>query len=257
MFKRAVLLLELACLTAGASWATDDPMVGDWKLNPRRSKLIDEMKVTKLGGNKCSFDFGGGRPETIAVDGTDQPGNFGTTLSVRVVTADEWMVVRKKDGRVEIRGIWTLSKDGNTLRDDYTEIGDNGKTMHVVYIYERRGGGPGFAGDWISTSEQLETVYAEHVRPYESNGLSMSSSLDGVTKNLRFDGQDYPNAGTAANTLTSAQRVNERTVVLTDKIRGSIVQTREISVSKDGKTLTMTVHVPGRNDPDVLVFDRE
>jgi hypothetical protein len=45
--------------------------------------------------------------------------------------------------------------------------------------------------------------------------------------------------------------------VLTDKIRGSIVQTREISVSKDGKTLTMTVHVPGRNDPDVLVFDRE
>jgi hypothetical protein len=85
----------------------------------------------------------------------------------------------------------------------------------------------------------------------------MSSSLDGVTKNLRFDGQDYPNAGTAANTLTSAQRVNERTVVLTDKIRGSIVQTREISVSKDGKTLTMTVHVPGRNDPDVLVFDRE
>jgi hypothetical protein len=35
-------------------------MVGDWKLNPQKSKLIDEMKVTSLGGNKYFFDFGGG-----------------------------------------------------------------------------------------------------------------------------------------------------------------------------------------------------
>jgi hypothetical protein len=52
MFKRAFLLLPLACLAAGAAWAADDPMVGDWKLNPQKSKLTDEMKVTSLGGNK-------------------------------------------------------------------------------------------------------------------------------------------------------------------------------------------------------------
>jgi hypothetical protein len=74
MFKRAFLLLPLVCLAAGAAWAADDPMVGDWKLNPQKSKLIDEMKVTSLVGNKYSFDFGGGSPETIVVDGTDQPG---------------------------------------------------------------------------------------------------------------------------------------------------------------------------------------
>lgn len=43
MFKRAVLLLPLACLAAGAAaWAADDPMVGDWKLNPEKSKLTDD-----------------------------------------------------------------------------------------------------------------------------------------------------------------------------------------------------------------------
>jgi hypothetical protein len=31
----------------------------------------------------------------------------------------------------------------------------------------------------------------------------------------------------------------------------------EITVSDDGKTLTMTVHVPGRSEPDVLVFEKE
>ena len=43
MFKRAFLLLPLACLAAGAAWAANDPMVGNWKLNPQKSKLTDEM----------------------------------------------------------------------------------------------------------------------------------------------------------------------------------------------------------------------
>jgi hypothetical protein len=255
--KRALILLAAAAIVGAPSWAQNNPLVGDWKLNPQRSKLIDEMKVTSLGGNKYSFDFGGGSPETIVVDGTDQPGNFGTTFSVTTVSRDEWRGVRKKDGRVEIKGIWKLSKDGNTLHDDYTGIGDNGKTIHLVYVYERRGGGPGFAGDWVSTSEQVDTVYMVQVRPYEEDGLSIISSSEGVTKNVKFDGKDYPNAGSGVKMVSSAQRVNERTVELTEKIGGKVVDTQEMSVSEDGKTLTMTVHIPGRSDPNMLVFERQ
>jgi hypothetical protein len=132
-----------------------------------------------------------------------------------------------------------------------------GKTIHLVYVYERRGGGPGFAGDWVSTSEQVDTVYLVQVRPYEGQGLSIISSSEGVTKNVKFDGKDYPNAGSGVKIVSSAQRVNERTVELTDKIGGKVVDTHEIRVSEDGKTLTMTVHVPGRSEPNVLVFERE
>jgi hypothetical protein len=257
MVKHAILLLVFAGLAAGAAWAADDPMVGDWKLNPQKSKLVDEMKVASLGGNKYSFDFGGGQPETIVADGIDQPGIFGTTLAVTAAAPDEWRVVRKKDGRIEVTGIWTLSKDGSKLHDDYTEVGDNGKTIHVVYVYERRAAGPGFAGDWVSTSEQVDTVYKLQVRPYEGDGLSITSSLDGVAKNIKFDGRDYPSADPAANRVTSARRVSERTIQVTDKSRGKIVATREISVSADGKTLTTTINAPGRSEPDVLVFERE
>jgi hypothetical protein len=258
MFKRAFLLVLLACVAASAAWAADDPMMGNWKLNSQKSKLMkDEMKVTSLGGNKYSFDFGGGDPETIVVDGTDQPGNFGTTFAVTVVSPDEWKGVRKKDGRVEIKGIWKLSKDGNTLHDDYTGISDNGKTIHFIYVYERRGGGTGFAGDWVSTSEQVDTLYVVRVRPYEGDGLSIIFSFDGVTKNVKFDGKDYPNVGSEVKTVSSARRVNERTVELTDKIGGKVVDTQEISVSEDRKTLTMAGHVPGKSEPNVMVFDRE
>jgi hypothetical protein len=55
----------------------------------------------------------------------------------------------------------------------------------------------------------------------------------------------------------SAQRVNEHTVEVTDKISGKVRDTQQISLSADEKTLTVTVHIPGRSDPDVQVFERE
>jgi hypothetical protein len=52
--------------------------------------------------------------------------------------------------------------------------------------------------------------------------------------------------------------VDEHTLEMTDKAGGGkVIDTREIRVSPDGKTLTMTVHASGRSEPDVLVFDRE
>jgi hypothetical protein len=75
-------ILLLGCLVTGALWAANDPLVGDWNLNPSRSKLTDLMKVASIAANKYAFDFGGGSVETIAADGTDQPANFGTSLSV-------------------------------------------------------------------------------------------------------------------------------------------------------------------------------
>lgn len=254
--RRAWILLAMAGLAAGAAWAADDPMVGDWKLNAQKSTLTDEMKITNLGGNKYLFDFGGGGPETIVVDGTDQPGNFGTTFAVTAVRPDEWTGVRKKDGKQEIKGIWTLSKDGNTLHDDFTATGDSGKTIHLVYVYERRGGGAGFAGDWVSTSEQVGT-YVLQLRPYEGDGLSIVSPAEGVTKSVKFDGREYPSTGARVKTLSSAERVTAGAINVTDKVDGKVVDRQEYRLSGDGKTLTITVHEPRRSAPNVLVFERE
>src|SRR5579859_1725399 len=123
MLKHSSRLVLVGGLMAAALWAANDPFVGEWKLNASKSKLTDVMKVASVGGNKYAFDFGGGNPETIVVDGTDQPGVDGTTLSVTAEGPDSWKVVRKKDGRILITGIWELSKDGETLRDDFTFFG--------------------------------------------------------------------------------------------------------------------------------------
>src|SRR4029077_4699951 len=126
MLKCALRLLLVACLATRVLSASNDAFLGEWKLNAAKSKLIDVMKVESVAGNKYAFDFGAGSAEMIATDGTDHPGLAGTTLSVTVEGSDSWKVIRKKDGRILLTAFWKLSKDGNTLKDDYTEFGPDG-----------------------------------------------------------------------------------------------------------------------------------
>jgi hypothetical protein len=193
MFKRTFQLLLVACLPTGPLRAANDPFVGDWKLNQSRSKLTDQMKVQSIAGNKYAFDFGDGSAETIAVDRTDQPG--------------------KKEGRILLTATWKLSKDGNTLTDDFTAIQPNGSPFNLKYVYKRMAGTSGFAGTWESTSETVNSVFVLQVRPYEGDGLSFIDPSQEETKNMKFDGKDYPTVGpnVASGSASSVRRVNQNT----------------------------------------------
>lgn len=255
--KRNFLLLVAAFVVPGALWAAQDPFLGEWKLDPARSKLIDRMKVESLGGNKYDFDFGGG-PERIVTDGSDQSGVYGTLLSVTVEGPDSWKVVRKKDGRTLLTAIWKLSGDGNTLSDHYTEFDAKGSPSTTNYVYKRTAPGPGFAGTWESPMELGKSVHVLRIRPYEEDGLSFIHSPD-VVRNVKLDGKDHPNAtrGVAQGSMTSARRVDERTLEITDKMKGKVSRTEQIVLSPDLKTMTQTVRPAGQNEPNIYVFERQ
>ena len=52
--------------------------------------------------------------------------------------------------------------------------------------------------------------------------------------------------------------MNDRSLEITDKLKGKITQTRRIELSPDLKTLTMSMLAPGESQPkNILVFDRE
>lgn len=257
MVKRTFQLLLVACLVTGRVWAASDTFVGDWKLNPSKSKLIDQMKVETLGGNKYEFDFGGG-PERIVVDGTDQSAVSGTMLSVTVEGPDTWNVVRKKDGRMLLTATWKLSQDGNTLSDKYTEFEPNGSPSTVNYLYKRTAAGPGFAGTW-ETTMPIDSAFVLQIRPYEENGLSFIQPSEEVTRNVKFDGKDYPNVGrgVAEGSTSSARRVDEHTLEITDKVKGKTTRTAQIELSPDLKTLTRTVRPVGQREPNIFVFERQ
>lgn len=257
MCKRIFCFLLVCCLATSAAWATDNRFVGEWKLNPSRSKLVDQMKVESLGANKYAFDFGGGA-ETIVVDGTEQPGIGGTQLAVSVEGPDAWKVVRKKDGRMFITALWKLSKDGKTLTDDFTSVDAGGATSNVVNVYNRRAASSGFAGTWVSTI-QAPPAFVFRIQSYGADGLSFISPSQGTTSNMKLDGKDYPQKGPnlPEGFASSLHRVNEHTLEGTNKLNGKVVVSRRLEISSDNKTLTITQQIPDRAEPNILVFERQ
>jgi len=254
---RTLSILALACVASTSVWAATDPFVGDWKLNPAKSKITDQMKVERLDGNRCTFTLGA-LPETIVLDGTDQPGIYGTTLAVSVEAPDRWKVVRKKDGRVLLIGLWSLSSDSSTLSDDFTSYRSDGTTNNVKYIYKRSQPGSGFTATWVGTPQAMTSTTILQIRSYEKDGLSFADSRGQDTNKLKFDGKDYPHEGPNAvlGYVSSGHRTGD-TIELTDKVGETHLRTRQLELSPDLKTLTVTVLNSGRTDPDIQVFERQ
>jgi hypothetical protein len=169
-----------------------------------------------------------------------------------------WRVVRKKNGRIQISAIWTLSPDGNSLRDDFTGYPPNGSSFTIHYIYTPIGGASGFAATWDSISEKPGRGEIE-VQPYQDSGLSFINQTQHSTKNMKFDGEDYPvkDANAPAGAMSSARRLNASTLEFTEKRNGKVADTQHIQLSPDGKTLTMTIQPASGRKPNVLVFERE
>jgi hypothetical protein len=257
---RSLLSLPLVCLAIGTLWAANDPFVGKWKVNPSKSKLTDEMKVEVVGENKYAITFGPGAVDTIVADGTDQPALQGTTLSVTVEGPNNWKVVRKKEGRRVVTAIWTLSADGKTLDDAFTQYQPDGSPITVHFTYQRAAGSSGFPGTWDSVSAEVDPSIDLEIQPYEGDGLSLSSRALQTARNIKFDGKDYAGAGpnVPPGSTSSGRRVNQRSLEITNKFQGKITSTQQLEVSKDSKTLTLSIRQAGESKPrTVLVFDRE
>ena len=272
MLSRIFQLLFVTCLAIGNSRAANDPFVGKWKVNASKSKLNDEMKVEAAGANRYALTLGPGQVDTIVADGSDQPALQGTTLSVSVEGPNKWKVVRKMKGRTLLTAYWTLSEDGKTLNDAFTQyLPDgttlfsqplpDGSTLFLPYVYERTAGNSGFPGTWDSESAKVAKGIELQIQPYEGDGLSIKRSDEETAKRFKFDGKDYPDLdpiGGDKGTAYSARRVNERSLEITDKLKGKTTGTRLVELSTDLKTLTMTERLVGQSRPkSILVFSRE
>jgi hypothetical protein len=246
--------------------------MGKWKVDPSKSKLYDEMKVDVAGANRYVLTFGPGQTDTIVADGSDQPALSGTTLSITVKTPNSWEIIRKMRGRTLLTAYWTLSEDGKTLNDAFTHyLPDgmtifsqplpNGSTLFLPYVYERTAGNSGFLGTWDSESAKVKAGIELQIQPYEGAGLSFKRSDEEVAKMIKLDGNDYPDLdpnGGEKGTAYSGRRVNERSLEITEKFKGKVTGTRQIELSGDLKTLTVTVRLVGQNKPQsILVYDRE
>lgn len=74
------------------------------------------------------------------------------------------------------------------------------------------------------------------------------------------DAKDYPVTGSPAYDSVSARRIAGNTVQITQKLKGKVVGTAMRSLSRDGRTLTLSgraADAKGQVTTTTLVFDRQ
>ncbi|HEX5258057.1 MAG TPA: hypothetical protein VFW35_04655 [Sphingomicrobium sp.] len=248
-------LVALATLAASTFWTADDPFVGKWKLDVSRSTFVDQMRVEAHGPNRYAFNFEGAPTETIVADGTDQPGLPGTTLAVKSQDPHSLTVVRKQGGHVIISANWKLSPDGRILHDAFTGLQPDGSMMTVNQVFKRMSGTSGFAGLWESTTKPSGLKLELGIQPYRNEGLRFASPSS--DNSVAFDGRDHTVPGAKDSLTLSGRRTGARVLEYTEKNQGKVSRARRFELSRDGRTLTETVHLAGQATPDRLVFERE
>ena len=84
---------------------------------------------------------------------------------------------------------------------------------------------------------------------YEAAGDSVKVTVDGVDSDGKpshnewtgkFDGKDYPVTGDPTSDTRSYKKIDDHTLVLTNKKDGKVTISGRITVSADGKTRTVT-----------------
>lgn len=256
--KRFYCSLAFACLLVGTLWASDDPFCGKWKLNMEKSKFTgDQIKIQDLGGNKFKWTVGT-RSDTITYDGTEQPVQFGRTISMTPEGSNSWKMVIKKDGRTLSTMTHTISGDGKTQTIKGTETKPDGTTSDFDVKWRKVSGGSGWGGTWEEEDVKFTSPDEWEISAYEGDGLTFNTPAYQDTLSIKFDGKDYEEKGpnVAPGSTSAGKRLDARTLEVTDKVKGDVLDHTKYEVSADGKRLTLTVREAGQQKPILIVYDK-
>jgi len=240
----ACALFLMPALWVPAQSLAQSPFDGTWHTNMAQAKLSPKPNVFYLsqGWYHCvscnpAFD--------VKADGQDQPvtGQSYDTISVTETNPKSIAITTKKGGKVDFEQTRTVSADGKTLTVKTTSHPMNSdQTVTAEATATRVGIAPSgvhaTSGSWkmskVQESENgLTTTYKS-----TADDLTMSTPT-GESYTAKFDGNDYPAKGAYTFNSVSLKRIDAHTIEETDKRGGTVVEVSKMTVSPDGKKMTV------------------
>jgi len=235
-----------AFLLPVVAWAAESPFNGTWRIDLSKVQFPDkpETWVLQDGRYQCSTC----QPAVdVKADGTDQPvpgARYSDTLAVKVVDDKTVEMTNKKGGKVVSMDRETVSGDGKTLTAEFTSYPEassqpvTGKTSRAR-VAAGPAGSHAISGSW--RAEKVDTI-SSNALTFTLKGTAdglISSAATGETYDAKFDGKDYPVKGDRAGAVVSLKKVDERSIDETMKIGGKVLYVTHMTVSADGKTMTV------------------
>lgn len=248
MKKGYRLMYFLLCfgpvLLAPTMLSAQSPFDGTWRTNMDQAKFSPKPIIFSLKDG--TYDCSSCSPKIdIKANGQDQSvsGQAYDTLSVSEVDSKSIKVVAKKNTKPEFEQTRSVSGDGNTLTvktTSYPQNGDQPVTSEATATRTAKGtaGANETSGSWridkLNESDNgVLTTYKT-----DGDGMSMSTPV-GETYTAKLDGKDYPTKGIYGYDSVSLKRVNDHTIEETDKRGGKVIEVSKMTVSADGKKMTI------------------
>ena len=240
------LVVSVVLLAAALAMA-QGPFDGTWKLNT--SKLDTPPKTDEYKVDNGRFECLTCNPKiNVQANGVDQKltGNpYADAVAVKIIDDHNTESTTKYNGAVVGTMKMSVSADNNTLTQKWTFTNSNGKSGNGTTILTRVGQAPKsgnmISGQWRMTD--LPNV-SDNVLVFtfkvSAEDISYSAPT-GESYIAKPDGKDYPCKGDPGTTSVALKKINDNTLEEIDKRDGKVIAINRMTVSPDGKTMTMAV----------------
>ena len=234
-------LLACAILLSGPALA-ESPLDGTWVSKEDTASLDTRPYNISLADRVWKSD-GPVPPISVKADGFDQPVKghaYYDTVAVRSGGENAVEVVTKKAGKVATSSVFSVSADGETLTQKWTDQ-TTSPAQSGEMLYQRVGkaasGSHAVSGAWRATKIQNLSAGAKTVSYKVADGAVSMSTPAGISYQARLDGKDVPVHGDPGGTVVSVKLLAPGTLVETGKRSGKVVEVDRMTVASDGKTM--------------------
>jgi hypothetical protein len=245
--KRTILLTLSATLLLPALGLAQSAFVGTWKMDIKKNLQMPTKPYRYLLAGGVFHCQTCAPPYSVNADGADHKVSghpYFDTVSVKVVDDHTVEETDKKAGKTVTVATFKVASDGMTETYEATDSSNsNADPVKMKAELSRVGKPPAGAhvisGSWRAgkfddmSENGLLVVYA-----IDGNNLKMTMPT-GQSFSAPLDGTASPYMGDPGQTSVSMKRIDDRTIDETDKRDGKIIGTSRLTVSADGRTMTV------------------
>jgi hypothetical protein len=255
----ASVLLFLTPIISSAQSSLD----GSWKFDLNKIKMPEKPDVYLLqdGIYHCKTCV---PPVDVKADGQDQKVTghpYYDTVAVRVVDDHSVEVTDKKDGKTVATLKTVVSADGKTATVEFSDSTASTEPVtgkgDAVRVAKGPSGAHALSGSWRYTkTENMSDNGMNITFKGDADTLNMTSPI-GQSYSAKLDGSDAPFKGDPGITSVSVKRISKNVFEETDKRNGKVITIQRITVSPDGKTMTMDITDKEHGTTMQLIADKQ
>lgn len=260
--KTLIAATVLALLVAPAAVLAQSAFDGTWKIDTSKVQAPRKpfTNVLENGVYRCASCT---PPYSVKADGQFHPVKGDPDFDMEAIHIVDARTVRytdKKDGKVSAKGTVTVSPDGRTLTQDFTEIHAGGSvtgTLTAMRVGKAPAGAHATSGSWRiqGYSDVSDNLLTTHLR-VDGNTLQMHRG-DGESFDAPMDGRDAPYQGSDTITSVAVTKAGPRELKLLFKYQGKPVSRQTMTVSPDGQVMHVVSHNLKRDTTMRYVADKQ